>query len=76
VRAVIVQMEHPFFGQVRHPQLVLRAGEPIDGKQLQLTVPLGHPDVDYSITWQLEGDRRITAKRRDSSGLVFVDEMP
>ena len=33
-------------------------------------------DYDYAITWQLEGSRRLTSQGRDSSGVVFVDELP
>ncbi len=76
VRAVVVQIDYPFFGERRKPQLVLRPEEAIEEKQVQLTLPLGQPDYDYVVTWQMEGNKRLTDKRRDASGLIFVDELP
>ncbi|HLQ66533.1 MAG TPA: hypothetical protein VK123_04780 [Candidatus Limnocylindrales bacterium] len=76
VRAVIVQLDYPFFGERRRPQMVVRPEEAIEDKQVEITLPLGQPDYDYLVTWQMEGNKRLTDKRRDSSGLVFVDELP
>ena len=76
VRAVIVQLDYPFFGERRRPQMVVRPGEAIEEKQVQITLPLGQPDYEYAVTWQMEGNKRLTDKRRDSSGLIFVDELP
>jgi hypothetical protein len=76
VRAVIVQLDYPFFGERRRPQMVVRPEETIEEKQVEITLPLGQPEYDYVVTWQMEGNKRLTEKRRDSSGLVFVDELP
>ena len=76
VRAVIVQLDYPFFGERRRPQIVVRPGEAIEEKQVQITLPLGQPDYEYLVTWQMEGNKRLTDKRRDTSGLIFVDELP
>lgn len=76
VRAVVVEVDYPFFGERRHPQLVVRPGEPLEDKQMEVTLPLGQPEYDVTTTWQLAGGERRSAKRRESSGLVFVDEMP
>ncbi|HZI89953.1 MAG TPA: hypothetical protein VFD83_05845 [Candidatus Polarisedimenticolia bacterium] len=76
VRAVIVQLDYPFFGERRRPQMVVRPGEPIEEKQVEVTLPLGQPDYEYLVTWQMEGNKRLNDKRRDSSGLIFVDELP
>jgi hypothetical protein len=76
VRAVIVQLDYPFFGERRRPQMVVRPEETIEEKQVEITLPLGQPEYDYVVTWQMEGNKRLTDKRRDSSGLVFVDELP
>lgn len=75
VRAVIVQVEYPFFTGTRRQQLVARAGEPVD-QQLEITLPLNQFEYDCSITWQLEGGRRLSRSGKDSSGLVFIDELP
>ena len=76
VRAVIVQLDYPFFGERRRPQMVVRPEEAIEEKQVDVTLPLGQPDYDYLVTWQLAGNKKVTDKRTDTSGLIFVDEMP
>lgn len=76
VRAVIVQLDYPFFGERRRPQLVVRPEDAIEEKQVQITLPLGQPDYEYVVTWQMAGNKRLTDKRRDASGLIFVDELP
>lgn len=76
VRAVVVEIDYPFFGERRRPQMVVRPDEPFDRKQLEITLPLGQPAYDVMLTWQLAGGQRVTAKRQLSSGLVFVDELP
>lgn len=76
VRAVVVEVDYPFFSERRRPQIVVRPGEPFDEKHAEITLPLGQPAYDVTLTWQLAGGERLTAKRRESSGLVFVDEFP
>jgi hypothetical protein len=76
VRAVIVEVGYPFFGGRRQHQIVLRPDKPGEEPAVQLTLPLGDFTYDYSITWQLEGGQRLVSKGRDSSGVVFVDELP
>lgn len=76
VRAVVVEVDYPFFNERRRPQIVVRPGEPLDEKHTEITLPLGQPDYDVTLTWQLAGGERLTSKRRESSGLVFVDELP
>ncbi|NOT33911.1 MAG: hypothetical protein HOP12_07050 [Candidatus Eisenbacteria bacterium] len=76
VRAVVLQIEYPFFGELRRPQIVARPEESLEDKRVEITLPLGHPDYAYTLTWQLAGNQRLTAHRRDGSGLVFVDELP
>lgn len=75
VRAVVVQVEHPFFGAVRRQQLVVKAGQPLDAQVLEITLPHDQFEVDYVITWQLEGGTSRRRTGRDSSGLIFVDEL-
>lgn len=76
VRAVVVQVEYPFFTGKRRQQLVARPDRPIDEQQLEITLPLNQYDYDYGITWQLEGNQRLSRGGRDSSGLIFIDELP
>jgi hypothetical protein len=76
VRAVVVQVEYPFFSEKRRHQLVVRPDKPAEEPQVQITLPLGQFDYEYTITWQMNNDRRLAAHRRDSTGLVFIDELP
>jgi len=76
VRAVVVEVDYPFFGERRRPQMVVRPGDAIDEKRVEVTLPLGQPEYEVTMTWQLASSQRLTAKRRESSGLVFVDDMP
>jgi hypothetical protein len=76
VRAVIVQVEYPFFGEQRRHQIVVRPEKAAEESQVQITLPAGQFEYDYTITWQMDQNRRVTARRRESSGLVFIDEMP
>ena len=76
VRSVAVELEYPFFGAPRRQQVVLRPEDPAEPAPVQITLPLNTFEYGYVITWQLEGGRRLTSKGHDTSGLVFVDELP
>ena len=76
VRAVVVEIDYPFFNEHRRPQLVVRPEESLDQKHVEITLPLGQPAYDVTLTWQLAGGERLTAKRHETSGLVFIDEIP
>lgn len=76
VRAVVVQIEYPFFGTPRRQQLVVRAGQSLDEQALEITLPRDQFEVDYSVTWQLAQGETRTRRGRDGSGLIFVDELP
>jgi hypothetical protein len=73
---VVVQVEYSFFSEKRRHQLIVRPDKPAEEPQVQITLPLGQFDYEYTITWQMNNDRRLTAQRRDSTGLVFIDELP
>lgn len=76
VRAVSVQIEYPFFGERRREQVVVRPDDAAEPPPLAITLPANELEYDYAITWQLEGGRRLTARGRDSTGTIFVDELP
>lgn len=76
VRAATVRIEYPFFGQSRVRQLVVRPGASLEEAQAEITLPLGQYEYDYTITWHLEGGRRLVLSGTDTSGLIFVDELP
>lgn len=76
VRAVVMQLEHSFFGARRRQQLVLRPDQPAEEQRLEVILPQDQFSYDYTITWQFDAGRRVTARGRDTSGVVFIDEVP
>jgi hypothetical protein len=76
VRAVVVDVDYPFFGDHRRQTVVLRPDQPGEEPRIEITLPLGQQQYGYAITWQLEGNRRLTAKGQDATGVVFIDELP
>jgi hypothetical protein len=76
VRSVAVELEYPFFGAPRRQHVVLRPEDPAEPPPVQITLPLNQFEYGYVITWQLEGGRRLVSKGHDTSGIVFVDELP
>jgi hypothetical protein len=77
VRAVVVEVSYPFFGERRTQTIVVRPDqEPGAEPSAEITLPLGQHEYGYVITWQLEGNRRLTAKGTDSGGIVFIDDVP
>jgi len=76
VRSVAVQIDYPFFGERRRKQLVLHPGsEPLD-ETAEITLPQGQYEYAFTVTWSFQGNRRAIAQGRDSSGYVFVDDVP
>jgi hypothetical protein len=75
VRAVIVYIEYPFFGESRRHQLVFRPGELLEDKLVEITLPRDQFTYDYRIRWLIAGDQ-IETSGSDDSGLVFIDEIP
>ncbi|MEO8199730.1 MAG: hypothetical protein ABI679_04330 [Gemmatimonadota bacterium] len=76
VRAVIVQLTWPFFGEARLEQKVLRpATPPTEPIAFEVTLPRDSLSYGYTITWQFDG-RRVSRHGHDDVGLVFVDEIP
>jgi hypothetical protein len=76
VRAAIVRVEYPFFGEKRREQVVVRPDRETEEDALEITMPLGEYEYDYAVTWILEDDRRLSASGSDETGLVFVDAPP
>jgi len=76
VRAVVVDVDYPFFGERRHQTLIVRPDQPGDEPTIEITLPLGEQRYGYSITWQLEGNRRQTTRGDDAAGVIFIDELP
>jgi hypothetical protein len=76
VRLVVVTLEFPFFGERRRRQLVLRPTDgPLDAT-VDVTLPQGQPDCDFTVVWSLAGGKSLTTRGRDASGWIFVDDLP
>jgi len=76
VRAVEIQIYYPFFGELRQEKAVLRPNEAILNRTFEITVPAGTYEYDYKITWHLQGGSRKMKEGKDSTGLLFIDEIP
>lgn len=76
VRAVVIEVEYPFFGETRRQSVLVRPDQPGEEPRVEITLPLGQHRYSYTITWQLEGNRRLTAAGVDTAGVVFIDELP
>ena len=76
VRSVSVQLDYQFFGERRRPMVVVRTDQAADEAKLEVTLPLGSDEYGYTITWHLEGGKRLSATRKDSMGVIFIDELP
>ena len=75
VRAVVVRVEYPFFGQTRRTQAVLRPGRDLP-EPMEITLPLGEYEYAYTTQWMLDGGERLESSGRDDTGVLFVDELP
>jgi hypothetical protein len=76
VRAVVVDVQYPFFDRQRRHQMVVRVAAPAGEHQVEILLPRDQFGYDYSVRWQLEGGRSRSAGGHDSSGLIFIDEVP
>ena len=76
VRAIAVHVEYDFFDGRRSQDLALPTSEPIDGKEIEITLPLNVYKYDYSVTWMRKGTAPAEAKGSDDTGVIFVDDIP
>jgi hypothetical protein len=76
VRALAVHVEYDFFDGRRSQDVALQTSEPIDGKEIEITLPLGVYKYDYSVTWMRKGQPPLERSGSDDSGVIFVDELP
>lgn len=76
VRAVVVNLDYPFFGTLRREQMVVRGDQPGMENAVEITLPRDVFDYDYRITWIMADGNRPQLEKRDSSGLIFLDPPP
>jgi hypothetical protein len=76
VRAVAVAVEYPFFDGKRTREVSIPTSEPIDGKQLEITLPAGVKGYDYHVTWIRRGKPPLESTGKDTTGFIFLDDLP
>lgn len=76
VRAVVVNVEYPFFDGRKKDKLRFRPDRPEAKSTLEITLPLDIGEYQYRIQWiGQKGERRVQ-EGSDATGLLFVDELP
>jgi len=48
----------------------------LEDKMFEITLPLDQYGYDYAITWIKPGGQQLMTRGTDSSGLIFIDELP
>jgi hypothetical protein len=76
VRAVAVRVDYDFFDGRRSQELALPTSEPLDGREIEITLPLNVYEYDYQITWLRRGREPLVASGRDDTGVIFIDSLP
>ena len=76
IRAVIIKIAYPFFGETKKEQLIVHPEDDISRMGFEITLPDNINEVDYTITWiKTDGSRKETSGK-DSYGIIFIDELP
>lgn len=76
IRAVIVDIQYPFFDQKRTFRKVIRTSSETVDTQVEITVPLDAYAYDYQLTWVGSDGQRISTSGQDDLGILFIDELP
>jgi hypothetical protein len=76
VRAVVLQVEYPFFGENRKVSISVKPEESFNGKELEVTLPTNQFDYRYSISWIFKNGTQKTFSGKNEGSLVFIDNVP
>lgn len=76
IRAAIVELSYPFFGETRSVRNIWRPGVSLDEQSFEITLPLSQDQYTYKITWVTGDGSRVIKENQDSSGIIFIDEFP
>ena len=76
VRAVIVRVEYPFFGEIKKQQVVVRPAKGEAEGALEITLPRDAGAYDYAMTWMLAGGGKRETTGRDENFFLMLDEIP
>ncbi len=76
VRAVVVQISYPFFGETRRVETSVRPEENFQSKQFDVTLPLNEFKYQYTLKWLFRNGTEKTFSGTNDSELLFVDIIP
>lgn len=77
VRAVVVEVSSPFFGETRTQRRSIRPAANIgEIEPISIVLPEGQYAYSYRVTWLMAGGERREIKGRDDLGYLFIDEIP
>jgi hypothetical protein len=74
IRALSVQISYPFFSQQKQERITLRTTDSLKDKFFEITQPITHEEIDYSITYVTTKGEKITRTGKDKIGIIFIDE--
>ncbi|MCL6519382.1 MAG: hypothetical protein K6T99_06080 [Armatimonadetes bacterium] len=77
VKYCVVKLVYDFFGKPKSRQLLIRVkNEPIE-ERIAVIQPKGEYRYDYEVRWGLNDGSEVTKPlTADTSGIIFVDELP
>ncbi|MDD7887312.1 hypothetical protein [Flavivirga sp. 57AJ16] len=76
IRAISVQIDYPFFDQVKYDRMTIRPTDNLKDKNFKITLPNTSEEVNYNITWLRKNGPSISKTGTDRFGLIFIDEIP
>jgi hypothetical protein len=76
VRAMVIQVEYPFFNETRRTQISVRPTDDFSSKSIEITLPLQQPEYKYKITWIMNDGKTKESTGKDNSGIIFIDHIP
>ncbi len=76
VRAVIIQIEYPFFGDTRKIETFLKPEENIESKIFDITMPLNQLMYHYTLKWKFKNGTEKVSSGDNDHELLFLDNIP
>jgi len=72
----VVRVSYPFFGAERAEQVTCRVTDAAIDTGLDVTLPLNTFATRVTVSWYAPGAAPLVSSREDSSGIVFLDDLP
>lgn len=77
VRYSLVKVSYDFFGKTKTKQILIRVKDKPVQETIELIQPKGEYRYTYEVKWGLQEGQEISKPPTDdSSGIIFIDEMP